>query len=274
MRDGDPTSRNSRLAVVTGASSGIGLAVARHLADQQYDLVLVARREERLKALADEITSTRHVQVYTLGLDLSATGASMEVKHFLETNDLQVDLLVNNAGFGLVGRFAELDRERQLNMIQLNVVAVTDLTRLLLPDMISRGHGRIVNVASSAAFQPAPLMGVYHATKSFVLFLTEALAEELRGTGVTATVVCPGPVGQTEFGDHTGTDEKVPGLGLVRVDAADVARIGLKAATKGKVVSVPGLIMRLSSMVTPRLPRALVRKATHLIQRSRVVPDR
>ena len=187
----------------------------------------------------------------------------------LGDNRLSIDLLVNNAGFGFVGAFHETDRQTILEMIQLNVVVLADLTRRLLPSMVERGSGRIINVASSAAFQPAPLMGLYHATKAFVLFLTEAIAEEVRESGVKVTALCPGPVGQTEFGMRLGTDEKVPGLDLVRVPAAEVAATGLAAADAGRAVVVPGIIMKLGTAIAPRLPRWLVRRITHRIQRSR-----
>jgi len=202
-------------------------------------------------------------------LDLTTPDAAQRVEDFLDAKGLTVHTLVNNAGYGLVGDFRLLDRQEQLNMIQLNVMVLTDLTHRLLPAMIARGQGTVINVASSAAFQPSPSMGVYHATKSFVLFLTEALSEELRGTGVTATALCPGPVDQTEFGDRVGTDAKVPGLGIVRLSAVTVARKGLAGAARGKTIVVPGFWMRLNSVVAPRLPRWFVRKAIHWIQRQR-----
>jgi len=232
--------------------------------------VLIARRLERLEELSDELVSNHGVSAYILPLDLTAPRAADQVVEFLETHHLAVHTLVNNAGFALVGRFHEIDHKAQLEMIQLNVTVLTDLTRRLLPGMVKRGAGCVLNVASSAAFQPAPVMGVYHATKAFVLFLTEAIAEEIQGTGVTATALCPGPVGQTEFGDRLGATGKVPGLGFVRVSAEDVARQGLAAARRGKTIIVPGFWMKLSSMIAPRLPRWFVRKAMHRVQRSRV----
>jgi short-subunit dehydrogenase len=261
------------LALVTGASSGIGLEFARQLAAQDHDLLLVARRAERLSTLAEGLSESHDVSVHILPLDLTETAALDRIESFLFDHALHVDFLVNNAGFGLVGRFSEMDRAEQLNLIELNVIALTDLTRRLLHAMIARRRGHVLNVASSASFQPAPMMGVYHASKAFVLFLTEALAEELRGTGVTATVLCPGPVGQTEFGDRVGTEKKVPGLWVVQVTAARVAKLGIRAARRGKVICVPGALMKLSSVVTPRLPRGLVRRAVLRIQNSRRVPD-
>jgi short-subunit dehydrogenase len=258
-----------RLALVTGASSGIGREIARHLAADGYDLLLVARREDRLRELATELESKHGRRIHVLPIDLTETDAIDRVVEYVEKEKLQIDMLVNNAGFGSVGPFHEIDRDTQIDMIKLNVVALTDLSRRLLPGMVERGRGQVLNVASSAAFQPAPVMGVYHATKAFVLFLTEAIAEEVRGTGVTATALCPGPVAHTEFGENTGTHEKVPGLGVVRVDASKVARLGIKGALRGKTIVVPGLFMRLSSWISPRLPRWLVRKITHLIQLSR-----
>jgi short-subunit dehydrogenase len=262
-------SQTARLALVTGASSGIGLEFARQLASEGYNVILIARRLERLEALREELVANHAVTAYVLPLDLAVPGAADLVVEFLETNRLSVHTLVNNAGFGLVGRFDQTSRAALHEMIQLNVAVLADLTRCLIPGMIERGEGRVLNVASSAAFQPAPLMGLYHATKSFVLFLTEAISEELRGTGVTATALCPGPVGQTEFGDHLGTERKVPAMGLVRLSARDVARQGLRGSSNGKAIVVPGLMMKISALITPRLPRWFVRKATHRIQKSR-----
>lgn len=232
--------------------------------------MLTARRLERLEELSDELVSSHGVSVHILPLDLTLPLAADQVIEFLDAHQMVVHTLVNNAGFGLVGRFHEIDLEAQLEMIQLNVTVLTDLTRRLLPGMVERGAGRVINVASSAAFQPAPVMGLYHATKAFVLFLTEAIAEELQGTGVTATALCPGPVGQTEFGVRLGAVGNVPGFGFVRVSAKDVARKGLAAAGRGRTIIVPGFWMKVNSVITPRLPRWLVRKAIHRVQRSRV----
>ncbi|MFV1981559.1 MAG: SDR family NAD(P)-dependent oxidoreductase, partial [Rhodothermia bacterium] len=237
--------QTGRLALVTGASSGIGREIARQIAGKGYDVVLIARRAERLKTLSDELVSDHGVSAYLLPLDLSVPEAADRVMQFLDENQLVVHTLVNNAGFGLVGRFHEIDHQEQLDMIQLNVTVLTDLTRRLLPAMVDRGDGRILNVASSASFQPAPFAGLYHATKAFVLFLTEALAEELRGTGITATALCPGPVDQTEFGDRAGNMSKIPGLGFARVSAKDVAKAGLAGMERGKTIVVPGLSMKL-----------------------------
>lgn len=260
------------VALVTGASSGIGREIARQLAADGHHLLLIARRGNRLRELARELQSDHGISTHVLELDLVRPDAPDRVIRFLDEKKLFVETLVNNAGFGQVGRFHELDRDRQLQMIQLNVTVVTDLTRRILPGMIERGEGAVLNVASSAAFQPAPLMGIYHATKAFVLFFTEAIAEEIRGTGVAATALCPGPVGQTEFGEHVGSAAKVPGLGIVQVPAARVARLGLKGLRRGKTIVVPGFFMRLSSWISPRLPRWLVRKITHRIQLTRRTP--
>lgn len=260
----------ARLALVTGASSGIGLELARHLAADGCDVVLIARRLDRLKALSEELVSKHGVSVHILALDLSAPRAVNEVIEFLDTRQLEVHTLINNAGFGLVGRFHEIDRQAQLDLIQVNVTVPADLTRCLLPGMVERGEGRVLNVASSSAFQPASMVGLYHASKAFVLFLTEAIAEEVRGTGVTATALCPGPVGQTEFGDRLGPAGKVPGLNFIQVSARDVARIGLAGMRRGKTIVVPGFWMKLNSVITPRLPRWFVRKTIHMLQRSRV----
>ena len=231
--------------------------------------MLVARRQQRLEELASGLLKEYSIECRILPVDLTSDDAADAVAGFLDSEGLDLDLLVNNAGFGRVGLFHEEDPQRIDDMIQLNAAVLAKLTRLVLPGMVARGRGGILNVASSAAFQPAPVMGLYHATKSFVLFLTEAIAEEVRGSGVNVTALCPGPVAQTEFGDHLGTETKVAGIGLVRIPAARVAKAGIDGVEKGKTIVVPGAWMWLSSLVSPRLPRWMTRKITHRIQLTR-----
>src|SRR5580765_8141121 len=191
------------LAVVTGASSGIGLALSRLLARDGHDLVIVAQHAERLAEVARELTAQCGVRVVEIAADLSEWAAPLEITGELKRHGLTPDVLVNNAGFGLRGMFAELDLGEQLRMVHVNVSALTHLTGLLLPDMIARGRGRVLNVASTAAFQPGPLMAVYYATKAYVLSFSQALAEELRNSGVTVTALCPGATA-TDFADTAG----------------------------------------------------------------------
>src|SRR6185437_5799013 len=175
------------------ASSGIGYALARVFAQHGYDLVLVARRREALEALASELSSQFHISAQVLTQDLSAIDAPLEISEELHRRGILVDVLVNNAGFGIQGPFVEADETTQLQVMQVNIVALTRLTRLLLPGMLQRGYGRILNVASTAAFLPGPLMAIYYASKAYVLSFSEAIANELAGTGVTVTVLAPGP---------------------------------------------------------------------------------
>ncbi len=187
-----------KVALITGASAGLGVEFARQLSTRGYGLVLAARRKDRLDELASELGNARSVAI-----DLSKPNAAAKLLADLAANGETVELLVNNAGFGLIGRFAELDAKRQRQMIDLNVATLTDLCRAVAPAMIERKSGRILNVASTAAFQPGPKMAVYFATKAFVLSLSEALHEELKPHGVKVSCLCPGPT-RTEFGEVAG----------------------------------------------------------------------
>ena len=193
-------------AIVTGASSGIGAEFARTLAERGANLVLVARREERLVALADELVAAHGVDVHTLGLDISEDGATDRLVAFVHERGLTVDSLVNNAGFGMHDAFEQADAARIDEQVRLNVGALVSLTRAFLPEMTASGRGILVNVASTAAFQPVPSMAVYGATKAFVLSFTEAVAWETRETGLRVTALCPGAT-RTEFFDVVGTEE-------------------------------------------------------------------
>ena len=187
-----------KVALITGASAGLGVEFARQLSKRGHALVLVARRKERLEELAKELGNARAVAI-----DLSKANATAKLLADLEAAGEEVEILVNNAGFGLIGRFAELDAKRERQMIDLNVGTLTDLCRAVAPQMIKRKSGAILNVASTAAFQPGPKMAVYFATKAFVLSLSEALHEELKPHGIRVTCLCPGPT-RTEFGEVAG----------------------------------------------------------------------
>jgi short-subunit dehydrogenase len=245
---------NSKVALVTGASSGIGLELARLAHKDGYRLVLVARSKPRLDELARMLDPKGRIVV--LPKDLAATNAPREIFDELKGRGLDVDLLVNNAGFAVYGPYVETDGKREQEMIQLNILALTNLTKLFLPGMVKRGRGRVINVASTAAFLPGPLMAVYYATKAYVLSYSEALANEMKGTGVTVTALCPGPT-ETGFA-HTAKVEntRLFASGQVHVmDAATVARIGYEAAVCGKTVVVPGFQNKLvvqSGRITPR----------------------
>jgi short-subunit dehydrogenase len=247
------------IALVTGASAGLGVEFARQLSKRGHSLVLVARRKERIEELASELGNARAV-----AMDLSKSNAASSLFADIEDNGERIDLLVNNAGFGLIGRFAELDARRQREMIDLNVGTLTDLCRLVAPRMIERGSGAILNVASTAAFQPGPKMAVYFATKAFVLSLTEALHEELKPDGVKVTCLCPGPT-RTEFGEVAGFG----GNGLferVAMNSAEVVRAGLKGLDSNRAVVVPGWTNKVTAASTRFAPRSIVRKIAGAIK--------
>ena len=224
-----------------------------------HRLVLVARRKERLDELASELGNARGVAI-----DLSTPGASAELIGDVEAAGEQVELLVNNAGFGLIGRFAELDAVRERQMIDLNVGTLTDLCRAVAPQMIARKSGSILNVASTAAFQPGPKMAVYFATKAFVLSLSEALHEELKPHGIKVSCLCPGPT-RTEFGDVAGFG----GNGMfdrVAMNAREVVEKGLRGLDKNRAVVVPGWMNKVGAASTRFAPRPVVRKIAGAIK--------
>lgn len=243
----------SKVALITGASAGLGVEFARQLSKRGYRLVLAARRKERLEELARELGNAR-----VIAIDLSKPSATAKLVANIEAAGEQVDVLINNAGFGLIGRFAELDASREREMIDLNVGALTDLCRAVAPQMIARGSGAILNVASTAAFQPGPKMAVYFATKAFVLSLSEALHEELKPHGVHVSCLCPGPT-RTEFGEIAGFG----GNGLfdqVAMNAPEVVAAGLRGLDRNRAVVVTGLINKVGAASTRFAPRVIVRK--------------
>jgi short-subunit dehydrogenase len=247
------------VAVITGASAGLGVEFARQLSRRGHRLVLVARRKDRLQELAAELGNAR-----TIALDLATPGASARLLRDVEAAGENISLLVNNAGFGLIGRFAELDAERQRAMIDLNVGALTELCRGVAPQMLARKSGAILNVASTAAFQPGPKMAVYFATKAFILSLTEALHEELKPHGIKVSCLCPGPT-RTEFGEVAGFGGNSL-FDRVAMRADDVVRIGLKGLEKNKAVVVAGWINKLGAASTRFAPRSVVRKIAGAIK--------
>ena len=248
-----------KVALVTGASAGLGVEFARQLSKRGHRLVLAARRKERLEELAKELGKARAVAI-----DLSKTNAATKLMADLAANDEEVELLVNNAGFGLIGRFATADAKRLRQMIDLNVGTLADLCRAVAPGMIERKSGGIVNVASTAAFQPGPNMAVYFATKAFVLSFTEAMHEELKPHGIHVTCLCPGPT-RTEFGDVAGFG----GNGMfdrVAMESPDVVTAGLEGLDKNKAVVVPGLLNKISANSGRFAPRSVVRKIAGAIK--------
>ena len=241
------------VALVTGASAGLGVEFARQLSKRGRRLVLVARRADRLDALAAELGNARAVPA-----DLAEAGSVGQLMADIEAAGERVELLVNNAGFGLKGRFAGLDAARLRQMIDLNVGALTDLCRAVIPAMVENKSGRILNVASTAAFQAGPGMAVYFATKAYVLSLTEALHEELKPLGVKVTALCPGPT-RTEFGTVAGFGEN-GAFDRFSADAESVVRAGLDGLDKNRAVVVPGWLNKVGALSTRFVPRPLVRK--------------
>ena len=253
------------LAVVTGASGGIGREIAKILASEGYDLVIAARSADKLSALAEELISANGIDVIALPLDLSSEEGRLEL---FEKTPRAPEILVNNAGFGDYGPFAECDWEKQDEMLRLNVLALSHITHLFLPGMIIGGNGRILNVASVAAFEPGPLMSVYYASKSYVLSFSEALAVELKKTGIRVTALCPGPV-NTGFAKAANADDVSLFKKSSGADAAKVAKFAVRKMHKGKTVAVYGTLFKVSLFFVKILPRAAVRRLVYRIQRSR-----
>lgn len=245
-----------KTALITGASSGIGLELSRLFARDGYHLVLVARSAQKLQSLAAELEKTHGVNVNVLPADLSQSGAAEEIYRQVQSKGIHVDVLVNNAGFGVLSELATARLEDSRQMVELNVASLTMLTHLFLPGMVKQRFGRILNVGSTGSFSPVPSMAVYGATKAYVLSFSEALAEELRGTGVTVTALCPG-VTITGFQARSG----VGGSRMVRMGsmtAEQVAHLGYQAMQRGRKVIIPGLFNRLMAAVIPFTPRPLV----------------
>lgn len=256
-------------ALVTGASGGIGWELARAFAAGGYDLVLVARTAGKLEELAGELRTRHGVAARVVAKDLARPESPDELVAELEGDRVAVDVLVNNAGFATFGPFAETDLARELEELQLNVVTLTHLTKKLLPGMLARRRGGVLNVASTAGFQPGPLMAVYYATKAYVLSFSEALAEELRGSGVTVTVLCPGPT-QTGFSARAAMEDSGLFKGMLKVmDAATVARAGYEGFRAGRRIVIPGLLNKLGTQSPRFTPRALTTRIVKGMQARR-----
>jgi short-subunit dehydrogenase len=244
--------------LVTGASSGIGAEIARGLARRGHGVTLAARREERLRELADELIDEHGVQADTISTDVSDPGSRDALRDELRERELAVEVLVNNAGYGSGGAFVELDGDSEAAMVRTNVEAVVSLTSAFMPEMVDRRRGAVLNVASLIAFQPVPFQATYGATKAAVLSFTDALHEELRGTGVTVTAVCPGPV-RTEFGEaggFGGADDRIPSF--LWLSAEKVAEDALAGLERGDRMVVPGPINQIAALYGQHLPRSVL----------------
>jgi short-subunit dehydrogenase len=254
-----------KTALITGASMGIGYELAKEFAANKHNLVLVARSVNKLNEIANELTNKYQVMVTVIGSDLSEKDAALKVYNEVKTKGIEIDFLVNNAGFGDFGFFKDTDWTKEEMMINLNITALTQFCKLYVPDMVKRGRGKILNVASMAAFQPGPVQAVYFATKAYVLYLSEAIANELEGTGVTVTVLCPNAT-ESNFanaanatGKGTFKDKKLP-------TAQEVAKYGFKAMMANEVVAIPGFQNYLLAQTSHFVPRKMATKIMRKLQ--------
>jgi short-subunit dehydrogenase len=256
------------IAVITGASSGIGEEFARQLASRGYDLVLVARRSDRLQTLAGKLRDVHQVECAPFEANLASRSERDRVCDALAADKDRIALLVNNAGFGTHGFFHETDLDRELELIDVNCAAPVHLTKRILPWMLDRRSGHIMNVASLAAFSPGPVMAMYFASKAFLLSFSEALWEECRDTGVTVTALCPGPV-RTEFQQSAGLSARARTSGTAPVPVERVVDDALTAMFNGKRVVIPGYQARLAAMLSRITPRSRALKTVRRIQEER-----
>lgn len=251
------------IALITGASAGIGKELARVAARDGYDLLLVARRESALKELADSLASEFDCETTVLVADLSQPSEWPRIEAALETDAIRLEVLINNAGFGAAGRVTDLEWDRQHSMLQLNITALTFLSRVAAKLMEKRRHGFIMNVASTAAFQAGPLMSIYYASKAFVLHFTEGLAEEMKPSGVIVSCLCPGPT-ESEFIQAAQMEKPIYFKGPIPT-SADVAQWGWKAMKNGKVVAIHSLKNKILVALARLIPRCIIRKVTHYL---------
>jgi len=257
----------TKTALITGASAGIGRELAKLFAEDGYSVVLVARNGSRLNQFADELQRQFGISVKPLALDLASPSAPQFLFDQLGRENVAVDVLVNNAGYGKLGAFAEVSAQESLGQIYLNITALTHLTKLFLGPMLERKSGRILNVASTAGFQPGPLMAVYYATKAYVISFSEALANEIDGSGVTVTCLCPGAT-DTEFQKRAGTEETLLFRKLRPMSAKAVAQHGYRALMKGKPLVISGMknwLLAESLRISPR--RLVTAVSRRLIER-------
>ena len=255
-----PIPKENTTAVVTGASSGIGAAIARELARRGHGLTLVARREDRLKALADELARAHAVRAEVIATDLTDADSRGELPAQLAGRGLTPDILVNNAGFTTMGPVYRSDRAAELAMVRTNVEAVVDLCTLFVPGMVTRHRGAVLNTASTAAFQPLPGQAGYGASKAFVLSYGRALGAELRGTSVSVTTLCPGPV-ETGFAETAGMTDEEAGDSLPKfmwVPVGDVAVAAVEGLAAGRAVVIPGTVNRAAAGLAHLTPKALL----------------
>ncbi len=256
----------NQTALITGASGGIGLEFARIFARDGYNVVLVARSADKLTALAESLATEFGVSALAHHADLTDPAAPDTLFAAMQEKGIVVDVLVNNAGFATFGFFTETDLQRELNEIQLNITALTHLSKLFGREMAARRRGGILNVASTAAFEPGPLMAVYYASKAYVLSFSEALANELADFGVTVSVLCPGAT-VTDFFDRADMGKSGLVKNMRMMSAKDVAEIGYRGFGRGKTVIIPGLMNRVMAFSTKLAPRSLAAKIARNLQK-------
>lgn len=257
----------TKTVLITGASQGIGYELAKLFAKDGYHLILVARSRGKLWQLANEMKQQYGTDSTILTKDLALPGAPLEILAEVKEKGLDIDILINNAGFGMYGAFAQMEASEIMNMIQVNITALTELTHLSLPGMISRKSGKIMNVASTAAFQPGPLMAVYYATKAYVLSFSEAIGNEVRPYGITVSALCPGPT-DTGFEKRAKLEQSKLFQG-VNMDAATVARIGYEGLFQAETIVIPGWKNRLLAFSVRFTPRSLITKIVRQLQETR-----
>jgi uncharacterized protein len=252
-------------ALITGASNGIGLELARVHASKGDNLVLVARNLAKLVTIKEELEKIHKIKVYAIGKDLSLHNAALDVYNETTQQGIQIDYLINNAGFGDFGMFVETDWDKELQMINLNITTLTQFTKLYLQDMVKRGNGKIMNVASTAAFQSGPTMAVYYATKAYVLSFSEAVDNEVSDKGVTVTTLCPGAT-ESGFQAAAAMEESALVKGKKLPTSREVAEYGYASMMQGKTVAIHGLMNYIMATSVRFTPRALVVKLTRKIQ--------
>jgi len=254
------------ISLITGASSGIGLELAMVLARENWDIVLVARNKEKLEELKEKLLKiNKNIKVWVKPYDLAKRESIGKLYEELKSEGLEIELLVNNAGIGVFGEFSETSLEKELNMIDLNMTSLTILTKLFLKDMLKKDSGKILNVASTASFQSGPLMGVYYATKAYVLNLSEAIAEEISDSNVSITVLCPGPT-RTNFEKMAHLEESKLFKNFHVAKASDVAEYGYRALMEGKLIAIHGIFNKILYYFGKFMPRKLKRKMVKKIQ--------
>lgn len=252
-------------ALITGASAGIGVDLAKCFAREGYDLILCARTEPALREVGDRLAQAHGVRVTAFALDLGEIGAGTKLAQAIEKRGLHVDVLVNNAGYGYAGAFKDSSLDVELGMVDLNIRTLLELTHIYWPGMLASGRGGVLNVASTAAFQPGPLMATYYASKAFVLSLSEALWEEARGTGVKVSCLCPGPT-TSKFRERAGTDKKKLARAATSMSSESVAELGFRAWQANKRVEITGLRNRVVARAVPFMPRVAVLNAVRTLQ--------